>query len=314
MNTYRKEYLTRINRVLGYIDRHLDEELTVGKLAGVANFSPFHFHRLFSALTGEPLIAYVRRLRIERAARLLCYEPEKAVTNIAIECGYNSTAVFCRHFREHFGVTAQQFRSEKGSEYSKNHQELSKKGQENSKESKQQSSSLSDISNDFITNKKRKIMKSQIEVKDMPGLKLVRVLHTGPFDLIGKAYEKLMRWAAPRGLLNKPELKTVTVYHDDPGITDIERLRQSACITVDRDIVPEGEFTSFELPGGKYAVGRFEIDETGFKDAWDSVCLWLADSGYQPSDGLPYELYHNNHEEHPERKFILDICIPVKPL
>jgi len=42
------------------------------------------------------------------------------------------------------------------------------------------------------------------------------------------------------------------------------------------------------------------------------MCRWVAQSGYQPADASPYELYHNNHEEHPEKKFIVDICIPVK--
>jgi AraC family transcriptional regulator len=28
----------------------------------------------------------------------------------------------------------------------------------------------------------------------------------------------------------------------------------------------------------------------------------------------PYELYYNNHEDHPEKKFILDVCVPVKTL
>ena len=68
------------------------------------------------------------------------------------------------------------------------------------------------------------------------------------------------------------------------------------------------------LPGGKYAVGRFRVDPTQFGDAWDSVCRWLADSGYQPSDGNPYEFYPEEHEEGPPPIFTVDICVPVKPL
>lgn len=40
---------------------------------------------------------------------------------------------------------------------------------------------------------------------------------------------------------------------------------------------------------------------------------WLPDSGFMPEDGPSLELYHNNPEEHPEKKHILDICIPVRP-
>jgi AraC family transcriptional regulator len=49
MNKYQKEYIYRINRVVDYIEGHLDEELSLERLAGVANFSPYHFHGYFSA-------------------------------------------------------------------------------------------------------------------------------------------------------------------------------------------------------------------------------------------------------------------------
>ena len=62
------EYNRRMHAVIEYIDRHLDPNLDLATLAGVANFSAFHFHRLFRALTGEALGDYVRRRRLEMAA------------------------------------------------------------------------------------------------------------------------------------------------------------------------------------------------------------------------------------------------------
>ena len=50
----RKEYFQRINRVVDYIDAHLDEEHSLENLSQVAHFSPFHFHRIFRVLTGKP--------------------------------------------------------------------------------------------------------------------------------------------------------------------------------------------------------------------------------------------------------------------
>jgi AraC family transcriptional regulator len=41
-----------------------------------------------------------------------------------------------------------------------------------------------------------------------------------------------MQWAGSRELLSNPNVKTVTVYHDDPNVIKIENVRQSACITV----------------------------------------------------------------------------------
>lgn len=89
------------------------------------------------------------------------------------------------------------------------------------------------------------------------------------------------------------------------------KVRQSACVTVDGEVKVDGEVTKKTIEKGKFAVGRFEIDEKGFEKAWNGMCIWIEENGYQNRDGEYYELYHNDHMEHPERKFILDICIPV---
>lgn len=57
-----------MHRVIEFIDYHLDEPLELDALAAVANFSAFHFHRLFTAWMGETLGEYVRRRRLEVAA------------------------------------------------------------------------------------------------------------------------------------------------------------------------------------------------------------------------------------------------------
>ncbi|PKP00896.1 MAG: AraC family transcriptional regulator [Bacteroidetes bacterium HGW-Bacteroidetes-6] len=303
----RREYISRINRVKDYIDDNLREPLSINQIASIAGFSPFHFHRIFSALCGETLNGYIRRIRAEKAARMLISFPEMPVVEISELCGYTSMSVFCRTFKDIFGVNAGDFRTKKTEEVSKIRQSLSKKSQFSIEED-------SDLCFIKPNEERKQFMKTNIEVKTMPALKLLYVRHTGAFDQIGMAYGKLMQWAGPRGLLQSPNFKTATVYHDDPAITKIENLRQSACITIDRDVKGEGEIGRLDLPANLCAVGRFEIGVDGFSDAWNTMCLWLTESGFQPGEGLPYELYYNNQEEHPEKKFILDICIPVKKL
>ena len=69
------EYERRIHRVVAHIDQHLDEPLDLDTLAAVANFSAFHFHRLFRAWTGETLGDYLRRRRVETGALRLVTQP-----------------------------------------------------------------------------------------------------------------------------------------------------------------------------------------------------------------------------------------------
>lgn len=55
-------------RVLVHIQQHLDEALELNDLAGLAHFSPYHFHRVFQGMVGETLMAHVRRMAAEAGA------------------------------------------------------------------------------------------------------------------------------------------------------------------------------------------------------------------------------------------------------
>lgn len=313
----RQEYTARINRVIDYIEEHLNEAITLDKIAQIACFSPFHFHRIFSALTKETINAFVQRIRIEKAAQQLRNDRNVSISEIAFYYGFGSAAHFSRTFRKYFGMTAKEFRETEKAIFAKDGLYFSKNGQltrkinQISPDIKEQLCSENCIQfnhSNFV------IMDTKVEIKEMPELNVVYCRHTGQFNQIGKAYEKLMKWAGPRGLLKFPETKTITVYHDDPTITAIEQVRQSACITVDADVKVDGEIGKMKLGSGKYAVGHFEIDEKGFEKAWNTMCLWFTESGYQPRDGHPYELYYNSPEEDAQHRFVLDICIPVKTL
>ena len=302
----RQEYIHRINRVVDYIEANLDDDHSLEKLAQVAYFSPFHFHRIFKALTGETINNYVKRIRLQRAGSMLITDFQRPVSEVASLCGFNRSAVFCRAFREHYGTSTGAFR--------KLHFQESKNGQSNRNNSQSILESSLYISDDMINQNRNVHMEKNIQVKEMPAMDLVYCRHVGPFDQIAGAYEKLFKWAGPRGLLKFPDTKTLTVYHDDPKIVDMEKLRQSACITVEEDVKTEGEFGKMHIPGGKYVVGSFVVKPHQFGEAWDAVCRWLADSGYQPSDGYPYEYYPKEHEPGNPPIFTVDICVPVKPL
>lgn len=306
MNKFQKEYIYRINRVIDYIENNLDNELTLEKLSSVANFSQYHFHRIFSAFIGETLNDFIKRKRIEKAASLLLNETEKPISEIAEHCGFNSLSVFCRSFKQRYEISAKKYREVSNKKNSKN-------SQIESKIDKLTKTSMEYFCDNNSQKKWSSIMKKNFEIKEMPEMNVIYCRHSGRFDKIEIAYRKLLKWAEPRGLLKFPQTKGITYYHDDPKITEISKVRQSACLTVDEDVKTEGEIGKMKISGGKYIIGHFEITPFEFQEAWELVCVWLSECGYQPADGNPYELYLNNREEHPEKKFIVDICIPVKP-
>ena len=115
------EYQRRLHAVNEYIDRHLDQELDLATLAGVAHFSAFHFHRLFRALTGEPLGDYIRRRRVELAAMRLRSQPDVPVLEIALAVGFGSAEAFARAFRARFACTPTDWRRSKHDQLARKH-------------------------------------------------------------------------------------------------------------------------------------------------------------------------------------------------
>lgn len=163
------------------------------------------------------------------------------------------------------------------------------------------------------------IVPSQVTVEELPEIPVAYVRHIGPYKGDGALFErlfgKLMRWAGPRGLLGSPNTKTLIIYYDSPEITDESKLRLDVCITVPANTPAEGEVGRLNIPAGKYALARFELAADEYQGAWDYVFgKWLPESGYQPDERPCFELYHNDPEQHPQKKSVLDICLPVKPL
>ena len=321
----REEYVSRINRVIDYIETNIDTDLSLENLAGVASFSSFHFHRIFRAMVGETLNQFIQRIRIEKAAGKLVHNPRKSITEIALECGFSSSAAFARVFKDTFHMSASEWRAG-------GYLQDRKIGKTNRKEDQ----ALSNFGKDFdisfeysygetqnriwrVKMKDKPQIKANVEVKDMPELQIAYVRHIGPYqgdsELFGRLFEKLMTWAGPRGLIRFPETQMLTVYYDDPEITEDAKLRVDACITVPEDTPAEGEVGRMTIPGGTYAVAHFELQVDEYGDAWNALFGgWLPESGYQPADGPSYEMYLNDPQQHPEGKCIVDICIPVKPL
>lgn len=313
----RAEYRARINRVLDHIDRHIGGNFRLEDLARIANFSRFHFHRIFSALVGETLNAYIQRRRAELAAAALLQHPRAAITRIALDFGYSGSDVFARAFKARFGMSASAWRAGGGEDWRKNHQANRKDRQTDRKNGQDFSGTLREDDRDENSSRRSFMDKSKfkVEVREVPALTVAYVRHVGPFQEVGRAFEKLMRWAGPRGLLRFPATKSLAVYHDDPDITATDKLRSDACLTVPAGTPVEGEIGKMTIPGGLFAVAGVEIFMDEFGEAWNALMRdWLPESGYEPDDRMCYELYLNDPKSHPEGKFIVEIHEPIRPL
>ncbi|RKH07865.1 AraC family transcriptional regulator [Corallococcus carmarthensis] len=94
----------RLRQVVEYIEAHLDEDLTLPELAGVAGFSLSHFKPLFKQATGLPVHRFVLERRVERA-RLRLMEGRKSLTEIAMEAGFSHPSHMARCLRRFLGMS-----------------------------------------------------------------------------------------------------------------------------------------------------------------------------------------------------------------
>lgn len=296
-----EDYIKRINTILLFIDENLNSELSLEKVANVGFYSPFHFHRIFKAITNETLNSYITRKRIEKIASLLLHQKNVSITEISLQYGFNSNSSFTRTFKKFYGISPSEFRKSK-LKYSKIGQTESKNGQ------------VKELSDEYICNITNLInwikMNAKIEIKEMPKLELAFITNIGHQNL-GDAYAKLMKWAMPKGLL-KEDSKMLTMYHDSFKITDPDKVRMSACLILKEKTEVSGEIGLTTIEKGKCIVAHFEIGIYEFEKSWTSLFIWMNENGFKKADRNPFEIYHNNFNEHPEKIAIVDFCIPVE--
>jgi AraC family transcriptional regulator len=288
------EYLRRIHLVLDYIRANVADDLSLDTLADVAAFSPFHFHRIFTALVGETVNQCARRLRLERAAALLKADPTMSISAAALECGFESPSVFSRAFKRQFGITAREWDRRAPLNNSKNGQVL----------------------NGFplYTDDQLAAMGFRVEIRPLPAQSLayIRVAnaYSNPARIVN-AYERLIAWYAARGG-RRGDTLLIGMSQDDPEVTPLRLCRYDICLTVPQDWRGDGDIAIRPLPACYLALLHCAGDIYAVDRAWQYLYrYWLPRSRYLP-DNLPaMELYRRQPDEIGWEVYDIDCAVPV---
>jgi len=314
----RTSYIARINRVIDHIDAHLAEPLDLQTLAGVAHFSPWHFHRVFQALTGETLADQVRRRRLEVAASRLLTWPPAAALDIALDVGFGSAEVFSRTFKAHFGVTPTAWRQGAFRDWFEQRRlQLSKIHQEQHKTDQAVADAFRDDARTWRSGHElpSKGPFMNVELKTWPDARVAYMRHVGPYGGTGipRLWQRFEAWCREHNLLGRGHA-VYGVSQDSPDIAAPEKCRYDACIEVDERFKPEGEVGVQTLRGGLYACGSFTGTPQTIHPAWVRLCgEWLPDSGYQPDDRPAVEAYGDDLLiDKATGAFSCLLCMPVR--
>jgi len=281
----RQEHLKRINMVIDYISSHLDEKLDLDKLSLISAISPYHFHRIMSTYLGEPIGSYIIRCRIEASSTLLKYSSHQ-VDEIAYKIGYDSPASFTKAFKKYFGVSPTEFRN---------------------------------TNNSFT-------MKTLIADKILPdGFKLkhkiteritkraiyIRLIGDYKSNDYSQAWEKIWRFIKEKRLFGFNQ-ECLGIAYNDPNITEDDKCQYDCCVTINKDIKPEGEIGVKNIEGGKYAVFKFKGCPDKVGPVYNAIFnSWLPESDYELRDAQCFEKYVKFSKTNPDKNKT-EVYIPIK--
>src|SRR6516164_558399 len=289
------EYAQRINRVIDYLRANLDRQVKLQELAKVACFSEFHFHRIFGAVSGETLNDFTNRLRLEKAARLLRYS-DHSLTDIALDCGFSSSATFSRAFRSGFDTSPSQFRKSGEIKKSKICKELFS-GQE------------------YLLPMSAEEKRAAFPVRliDVPERQVayIRVANAFEMDRVLAALKTMVEWAKSQDIFSQGILFGMSM--DDPHVTPKHLYRYEVCLASSLPFECREGMSKLKMPAMRYAVTKVSGDIRKVATAWDYIYRnWLISSAYEPEHAPALEVFLKKENATDWSHCELELCLPVQ--
>jgi AraC family transcriptional regulator len=299
MNKTSEIYKRRINKVIDYVNNNLDKSISLEELASIAFFSPFHFHRIFVAVTGESVNYFTNRIRLEKTARLLKFSTY-SISEVAMECGFSSPSTFSRMFKQYFGVSPSSYRNNGKIENSKIRKELFPL-------------------NEYLVTMSEEELKTSfpVEIKTLPKRRVayIRVLDSYREGVVLNAFQDIIKWAKKMNLFFSEKIFGMSI--DDPMVTPKEKYRYEVCITIpEKFTVDAGNYMETTiLPKCKYAVatvsGNFNLVATATHYLFNN---WLINSSFEPDHQPGLEIFLDKENICNWNHFDLELCIPIKSI
>jgi AraC family transcriptional regulator len=299
MRSFRKQgssaYAQRIDRVIDYLRENLHRPVKLVELAEVACFSEFHFHRIFTAVSGETLNNFTNRLRLEKAARLLRYSGQ-SMTQIALDCGFSSSATFSRAFRAGYDTSPSQFRRSGEIKKSKIRKELFPQDEYG-----------------LAMSAEEKRAAFPVRLIEIPERQVAYIRVTNAFEMerVLAALKTVMEWAKSQRIFSQGTLFGMTV--DDPYVTPKHLYRYEVCLASSLPFKCIEGMSKLKMPAMRYAAIKVSGDLHKVATAWDYLYRdWLVRSPYEPEHAPALEIFLDKESALDWSHCELDLCLPVR--
>jgi AraC family transcriptional regulator len=298
-----EDYSRRINIIVEYINNHLGDDIDLEVLAGISSFSPYHFHRIVKAFLGEPIGAFITRVRVETAARLLRYT-DMPVNEIAYKVGYEVPSSLSKSFKQFYDITPTDYKNNKTYTIMKPlkinfNLELSERIVTLEPQQAIYICLIGDYKkNDYC----------------MTWQKLWQYVRTSGkfFEEMEKICQTSFNPDVIKQLLIEGKIAHVGIYHDDPKVTEGDKQRADICLVLPFKMDPKGEIGVKEIAGGKYAAYCYQGSYDHLDEVYDTVYgKYIPEGGYQIDARPGFEIYLNDPECTQPDKMQTEIYVPI---
>ena len=292
------DYVERVNRAMDHIVRNLAQPLSLQEVSEAADFSPFHFHRVFKALVGETLNQFVKRQRLERAMYLMSHAPKRSLTDVALDCGFGSSSDFSRNFKQRYGASPRAFALDT---FRDSRREEFEQFLSNQSGGARFTSLPRGENPDGFT----------VQLRDLPARTVAYIRVLDPFreGIVPTACERLVAWAMERGLADGQWLGYMW---EEPEIVALKDCRYDVALVVD-DVKVAGEVGRYEFAPMRVAEvvlsGDIELEMRAIDFLYKT---WLPRSGYLPDDQPAFEAWMGRPFAHGLEHFELAFQLPVR--
>lgn len=296
------EIIIKINKVIDHIEKNLCEEQPLEKLTAIAGLSKFHFHRTFKMITHETPNEYVNRKRIERIASLLINNTDQSISDLSYKYGFENLSTFSRSFKKYYGFSASEL--QKGIK--------NRTGLDSFQNSKIGKTTI--LSDTYLYGAKKlrewMLSNAKISVKFLPEITLAYVRHWGSPYSIHEAFDKLLDWrkTVDNDLVGEDYF---TIFHDNPSLTDEYKIQQSACVEIINKEVGKKEISVLHIPAQKYLIGKFELTDSEFEMAWNTMIIWINENNLNAKEGYRFERFLNSSLFDVSANYQVEIGIPI---
>ncbi|MCZ8156400.1 MAG: AraC family transcriptional regulator [Leptospira sp.] len=286
--------IEKIHLAQQFLEKNLDQNVNLQKIAEASFLSPYHFHRMFHSVVGMTPRVYFEKLKLERSAFLLTIT-DHSIADIAWELSFDNPESYARSFKKMFQMTPTQFRKQN---------------------TRIQSDRIGNFEKPFSQNVSTKNISKKIKPLAISNKNAMYYRYVGPWEKSHKLWRKLMDSCLQIGIFNE-NTELFGIWYDDPLLVGKEKQRYDLGILLpdnkfDKNFMEQKFGFQFTKLQGNYMSYGYSGDFKNLENSYLALYNWLAKNPKLRIANKPtIEIYKKYPPFFSPQDCAMEICVPI---